>query len=176
MNKHDDENDSDPELEQHLTESMYVEEDNVPYPDDESWHNLGQTIRDQSRSDNRWNGNRILRLVMWPAVAAVVALVLRFSGPPVASTEKKVEVVPRPDIMIAHVETAESGDIEAQFRALEVMDLQAELEVMELQAELDAIALELASADQEEDDAHNAILDAWDIDSEAVLFEYFSAL
>ena len=73
--KDPDTNNKDAELEQQMTASMHVDNDDVPYPDTDAWHNLGQQTR--ARATQRGTPRqRILRALMWPAAAAMLAIVL----------------------------------------------------------------------------------------------------
>ena len=68
--KEPDTNNQDAELEQQMTASMRVDNEDVPYPDTDAWHNLGQQTRARA-SQHGIPRKRILRALMWPAAAAV---------------------------------------------------------------------------------------------------------
>ena len=70
--KEPDTNNKDTELEQQMAASMRVDNEDVPYPDTDAWHNLGQQTRARAAQQGMPR-QRILRVLMWPAAAAVLA-------------------------------------------------------------------------------------------------------
>ena len=165
--KEPDTNNKDTELEEQMTASMRVDNEEVPYPDTDAWHNLGQQTRARAAQQGMPR-QRIMRLLIWPAAAAVLAIVLRFVNtdtPPVEQiTEKPSERTQQ--VMMAIIDDPIDNDngLYAQFQALEIL---------ELQAELDAMAIDF---DADDDTPYDAVLNAYGVESVTVLYEYFNAL
>jgi|GEM_PF-2047277 hypothetical protein len=165
--KEPDTNNKDTELEEQMTASMRVDNEEVPYPDTDAWHNLGQQTRARAAQQGMPR-QRIMRLLIWPAAAAVLAIVLRFVNtdtPPVEQiTEKSSERTQQ--VMMAIIDDPIDNDngLYAQFQALEIL---------ELQAELDAMAIDF---DADDDTPYDAVLNAYGVESVTVLYEYFNAL
>ncbi len=165
--KEPDTNNKDTELEQQMTASMRVDNEDVPYPDTDDWHNLGQQTRARAARQGMPR-QRILRALMWPAAAAVLAIVLRLGNtdtPPVEQiTDKSSERMQQ--VMMAIIDDPIDNDngLDTQLQALEIL---------ELQAELDAMAIDF---DADDDTPYDAVLHAYGMESETVLYEYFDAL
>ena len=163
--KEPDTNNKDTELEQQMTASMRVDNEDVPYPDTDAWHNLGQQTRARA-AQKGMPRQRILRVLMWPAAAAVLAIVLRFGStdtPPAEQiTEKSSERTQQ--VMMAIIGDPIDNGLDTQLQALEIL---------ELQAELDAMAIDF---DADDDTPYDAVLHAYGMESETVLYEYFDAL
>ena len=163
--KEPDTNNKDTELEQQMTASMRVDNEDVPYPDTDAWHNLGQQTRARA-AQKGMPRQRILRVLMWPAAAAVLAIVLRFGStdtPPAEQiTEKSSERTQQ--VMMAIIGAPIDNGLDTQLQALEIL---------ELQAELDAMAIDF---DADDDTPYDAVLHAYGMESETVLYEYFDAL
>ena len=165
--KEPDTNNKDTELEEQMTASMRVDNEEVPYPDTDAWHNLGQQTRARAAQQGMPR-QRIMRLLIWPAAAAVLAIVLRFVNtdtPPVEQiTEKSSERTQQ--VMMAIIDDPIDNDngLYAQFQALEIL---------ELQAELDAMAIDF---DADDDTPYDAVLNAYGVESVTVLYDYFNAL
>ena len=165
--KNPDTNNKDAELEQQMTASMHVDNDDVPYPDTDAWHNLGQQTR--ARATQRGTPRqRILRALMWPAAAAMLAIVLRFVSTDTPSVEQITEKPSerRQQVMMAIIDDPIDTDngLDTQLRALEILELQAELDTMAIDFDADDDAL------------YDAVLNAYDMESVTVLYEYFDAL
>ena len=165
--KNPDTNNKDAELEQQMTASMHVDNDDVPYPDTDAWHNLGQQTR--ARATQRGTPRqRILRALMWPAAAAMLAIVLRFVSTDTPSVEQITEKPSerRQQVMMAIIDDPIDNDngLDTQLRALEILELQAELDTMAIDFDADDDAL------------YDAVLNAYDMESVTVLYEYFDAL
>lgn len=165
--KDPDTNNKDAELEQQMTASMHVDNDDVPYPDTDAWHNLGQQTR--ARATQRGTPRqRILRALMWPAAAAMLAIVLRFVSTDTPSVEQITEKPSerRQQVMMAIIDDPIDNDngLDTQLRALEILELQAELDTMAIDFDADDDAL------------YDAVLNAYDMESVTVLYEYFDAL
>ena len=165
--KDPDTNNKDAELEQQMTASMHVDNDDVPYPDTDAWHNLGQQTR--ARATQRGTPRqRILRALIWPAAAAMLAIVLRFVSTDTPSVEQITEKPSErtQQVMRAIIDDPIDNDngLDTQLR---------ELEILELQAELDTMAIDF---DADDDALYDAVLNAYDMESVTVLYEYFDAL
>ena len=165
--KEPDTNNKDTELEQQMAASMRVDNEDVPYPDTDAWHNLGQQTRARAAQQGMPR-QRILRVLMWPAAAAVLAIVLRFGStdtPPVEQiTEKPSERTQQVMMAIIDDPIDDDNGLDTQLQALEIL---------ELQAELDAMAIDF---DADDDTPYDAVLHAYGMESETVLYEYFDAL
>ena len=165
--KDPDTNNKDAELEQQMTASMHVDNDDVPYPDTDAWHNLGQQTR--ARATQRGTPRqRILRALMWPAAAAMLAIVLRFLSTDTPSVEQITEKPSErtQQVMMAIIDDPidnENG-LDTQLRTLEILELRAELDTMAIDFDADDDAL------------YDAVLNAYDMESVTVLYEYFDAL
>jgi len=163
--KEPDTNNKDTELEQKMTASMRVDNEDVPYPDTDDWHNLGQQTRARAARQGMPR-QRILRTLMWPAAAAVLAIVLRLGStdtpPGEQITEKSSERTQQ--VMMAIIGDPIDNGLDTQLQALEIL---------ELQAELDAMAIDF---DADDDKPYDAVLNAYGMESETVLYEYFDAL
>ena len=165
--KNPDTNNKDAELEQQMTASMHVDNDDVPYPDTDAWHNLGQQtrVRATQRGTPR---QRILRALMWPAAAAMLAIVLRFVSTDTPSVEQITEKPSErtQQVMMAIIDDPIDNDngLDTQLRALEILELQAELDTMAIDFDADDDAL------------YDAVLNAYGMESVTVLYEYFDAL
>ena len=165
--KDPDTNNKDTELEQQMTASMHVDNDDVPYPDTDAWHNLGQQTR--ARATQRGTPRqRILRALMWPAAAAMLAIVLRFVSTDTPSVEQITEKPSErtQQVMMAIIDDPIDNDngLDTQLRSLEILELQAELDTMAIDFDADDDAL------------YDAVLNAYDMESVTVLYEYFDAL
>ena len=164
--KDPDTHNKDAELEQQMTASMHVDNDDVPYPDTDAWHNLGQQTR--ARATQRGTPRqRILRALMWPAAAAMLAIVLRFVSTDTPSVEQITEKPSErtQQVMMAIIDDPidnENG-LDTQLRTLEILELQAELDTMAIDFDADDDAL------------YDAVLNAYGMESVTVLYEYFDA-
>ncbi|MFM1547819.1 MAG: hypothetical protein ACKJSG_00330 [Lentisphaeria bacterium] len=165
--KDPDTHNKDAELEQQMAASMHVDNDDVPYPDTDAWHNLGQQTR--ARATQRGTPRqRILRALMWPAAAAMLAIVLRFVSTDTPSVEQITEKPSErtQQVMMAIIDDPIDNDngLDTQLRALEILELQAELDTMAIDFDADDDAL------------YDAVLNAYGMESVTVLYEYFDAL
>ena len=165
--KEPDTNNKDTEFEQQMTTSMRVDNEEVPYPDTDAWHNLGQQTRSRAAQQGLPR-QRILRALMWPAAAAVLAIVLRFGStdiPPVEQiTEKPSEHTQQVMMAIIDDPIDDDNGLDTQLQALEILALQAELNAMAI------------DFDADDDTPYDAVLNAYDMESVTVLYEYFDAL
>ena len=165
--KNPDTNNKDAELEQQMAASMHVDNDDVPYPDTDAWHNLGQQTR--ARATQRGTPRqRILRALIWPAAAAMLAIVLRFVSTDTPSVEQITEKPSErtQQVMMAIIDDPIDNDngLDTQLRSLEILELQAELDTMAIDFDADDDAL------------YDAVLNAYGMESVTVLYEYFDAL
>lgn len=173
-NEHFESTDADPSLDARIEEALIMPDDKIEYPDNETWNNLGQVMLEKATKAERADKAKTpmpfpVKLVWWAAAAAAaVALMIDF-WPQQAPVDIIVENPNPPSLQI---EIDWAGD--AGFPSVAEEDLAA-LEALEWQAELDVLILDLNTAgiiDTDDEEALNALLDGYGIDTGDLVASY----
>ena len=179
MNKdeHYESADSEPTLDPAIAEALIMPDEEIDYPSDETWNNLGQVVLEKATSAGKSEQRKtpmplLLKAGWWTAIAAAVVLIAaiwpRQATEPMnqqASELQNDNKTGQPETQWVEV---------AGFLSVADEDL-APLDALEWQAELDILMLDLEIAgivDTNDTEALDALLEGYGINTEDLVSSY----
>ena len=144
-----------------LREALFLPRNQIPFPDNDGWRDLGRIAREQSHK------RKVPLLAYWAAAAVLVGLLI-IGGLMLQSAEKS-------DSTIASTPKIQGSAVgKAEFVAT------TQIEALLIQTELDSLSLDLLDAEinDDEDEPIDIIdlLGSYEIDPVLVIDEYIRAL
>ena len=179
MNKDEHYESTDPEstLDPAIAEALIMPDEEIDYPDEETWNNLGQVVLEKAISAENSEQRKtpmplLLKAGWWTAIAAAVVLIAAIW--PRQTTEPMNQQVSE----LQNDSTTGQPEIEwaevAGFLSVAEEDLAA-LDALEWQAELDILMLDLEAAgivDTDDAEALDALLEGYGINTEGLVSSY----
>lgn len=179
MNKdeHYESADPEPTLDPAIAEALIMPDEEIDYPSDETWNNLGQVVLEKATSAGKSEQRKtpmplLLKAGWWTAIAAAVVLIAaiwpRQATEPMnqqASELQNDNKTGQPETQWVEV---------AGFLSVAEEDLAA-LDALEWQAELDILMLDLETAgivDTNDTEALDALLEGYGINTEDLVSSY----
>jgi len=169
--------DPEPTLDPAIAEALIMPDEEIDYPSDETWNNLGQVVLEKATSAGKSEQRKtpmplLLKAGWWTAIAAAVVLIAaiwpRQATEPMnqqASELQNDNTTEQPETQWVEV---------AGFLSVAEEDLAA-LDALEWQAELDILMLDLETAgivDTNDTEALDALLEGYGINTEDLVSSY----
>jgi len=169
--------DPEPTLDPAIAEALIMPDEEIDYPSDETWNNLGQVVLEKATSAGKSEQRKtpmplLLKAGWWTAIAAAVVLIAaiwpRQATEPMnqqASELQNDNTTEQPETQWVEV---------AGFLSVAEEDLAA-LDALEWQAEFDILMLDLETAgivDTDDTEALDALLEGYGINTEDLVSSY----